>query len=89
MDTFQDFTFDPKNFPEERMIKLGQDLHANRQRFVVMVNAGKHYISNYEAYERGHELDIFMKNPNNEEYVGQVWPGYTGNKAIQKKKWHI
>ncbi|KAI7854312.1 alpha glucosidase [Circinella umbellata] len=77
MDTFQDFTFDPKNFPEERMIKLGQDLHANRQRFVVMVNAGKHYISNYEAYENGHELDIFMKNPDNEEYVGQVWPGYT------------
>ncbi|KAI8142898.1 alpha glucosidase [Fennellomyces sp. T-0311] len=77
MDTFQDFTFDPVNFPEERMIQLGKDLHANGQRFVVMVNAGKHYKSGYPAYEDGHELDIFMKNPDGEEYVGQVWPGYT------------
>ncbi|KAI9495162.1 alpha glucosidase [Zychaea mexicana] len=77
MDTFQDFTFDPVNFPQERMIQLGHDLHANRQRYVIMVNAGKHYKSGYEGYEYGHDLDIFMKNPDGEEYVGQVWPGYT------------
>ena len=31
----------------------------------------------YDTYTKGVELDVFMKNPDGSEYVGQVWPGYT------------
>ena len=63
MDTFKDFTFDPVHFPEYRMKELSDHLHANKQRMVLMVDAGKAYMSNYEPYVRGAELDVFLKNP--------------------------
>lgn len=31
----------------------------------------------YEAYTRGKELDIWLKNPDGGEYRGRVWPGVT------------
>ncbi|KAI7855515.1 alpha glucosidase [Circinella umbellata] len=77
MDKFKDFTFDPIHFPEYRMKELSDHLHANKQRMVLMVDAGKAYMSKYEPYIRGAELDVFMKNPDGSNYVGEVWPGYT------------
>ncbi|KAI9496829.1 alpha glucosidase [Zychaea mexicana] len=77
MDTYKDFTFDPVHFPEERMKRMSDNLHANKQRFVLMVDAGKAYRSDYGPFIRGQELDVFMKNPDGSYYVGEVWPGYT------------
>ncbi|KAF5346407.1 hypothetical protein D9758_012761 [Tetrapyrgos nigripes] len=31
----------------------------------------------YNPYIKGAELDVFMRNPDGSEYIGQVWPGYT------------
>ncbi|KAJ7307818.1 glycosyl hydrolases family 31-domain-containing protein [Mycena albidolilacea] len=31
----------------------------------------------YEPYSQGANLDVFIKNPDGTEYIGQVWPGYT------------
>ncbi|CDS08206.1 hypothetical protein LRAMOSA02154 [Lichtheimia ramosa] len=77
MDKFKDFTFDPERFPEHKMRALSDKLHENKQRMVVIVDAGKAAFSDYGPYTRGKELDVFMKNPDGSDYVGQVWPGYT------------
>ncbi|KAI8146374.1 alpha glucosidase [Fennellomyces sp. T-0311] len=77
MDTFRDFTLDPIHFPEDRMKAMSDELHANKQRLVLMVDAGKVYRSDYAPYIRGQELDVFMKNPDGSYFVGEVWPGYT------------
>ncbi|KAF7334797.1 Glycoside hydrolase family 31 protein [Mycena sanguinolenta] len=31
----------------------------------------------YEPYLKGIELDVWVKNPDGTDYVGQVWPGFT------------
>lgn len=77
MDARKDFTFDPLNFPEEKMINFSQNLHDHGQKFVVMVDPAIPVSSNYEPYMRGQELDVFIKNVDGSEYQGQVWPGYT------------
>jgi alpha-glucosidase len=38
------------------------------------INNGTDY---YAPYSSGHELDVFIKNPDGSEYIGQVWPGST------------
>ncbi|ORY93432.1 alpha glucosidase [Syncephalastrum racemosum] len=77
MDRLKDFTFDPVNFPKDRMVALGKQLHRNKQRFVTMVDPAISTNTNYSTYTRGQELDIFLKNSDGSEFVGQVWPGYT------------
>ncbi|KAI8142903.1 alpha glucosidase [Fennellomyces sp. T-0311] len=77
MDRMKDFTFDEINFPQEEMIALSKQMHANNQRMITMVDPALSTNDSYAPYERGHELDVFMKNPDGSEFVGQVWPGYT------------
>ncbi|KAI9322826.1 alpha glucosidase [Dichotomocladium elegans] len=77
MDTYRDFTMDPVNFPETRMRAFSNELHANKQRIVVMVDVAKAAFEDYEPYVRGKSLDVFVKNPDGSDYIGQVWPGYT------------
>jgi hypothetical protein len=31
----------------------------------------------YDPYTKGVEQDVFVKNPDGSEYIGQVWPGFT------------
>lgn len=41
MDAFKDFTFDPVNFPQEKMRKLVSKIKKGGQRFVAIVDPGK------------------------------------------------
>ncbi|CAO3621774.1 unnamed protein product [Cunninghamella echinulata] len=77
MDHHKDFTVDPVNFPMDRMVKFSEKLHKDGQRLVMMVDPAISTNSSYGPYERGVDLDIFVKNPDGTEYQGQVWPGYT------------
>lgn len=77
MDGRKDFTFDPINFPQKKMIALSNMLHDRGQKFVVMVDPAIAVNSSYAPYTRGQKLDIFIKNTDGSEYQGQVWPGYT------------
>jgi alpha-glucosidase len=31
----------------------------------------------YDPYLKGDALDIFLRNPDGTQHIGQVWPGYT------------
>ncbi|GFP53068.1 hypothetical protein ACSS6W_000513 [Trichoderma asperelloides] len=75
----QDFSLDPDRFsPEQGKAILGR-LHSNGQHFVPIIDAGIYYPpandSENTPYSRGHERDVFIKNPDGSEYVGQHWPG--------------
>ncbi|KAF9043212.1 glycosyl hydrolases family 31-domain-containing protein [Panaeolus papilionaceus] len=59
------------------------DPTGNNQHYIPIVDAAiakqVNATDNYDPYTKGTELDVFIKNPDGTEYVGQVWPGYTAN----------
>ncbi|OCH87271.1 hypothetical protein OBBRIDRAFT_736445 [Obba rivulosa] len=77
----RDFTTDPVTFPAEEVRALIQELTANHQHYIPIVDAAVAVQGNatdiYDPYTRGVELDAWVKNPDGSEYIGQVWPGYT------------
>ncbi|GJE89250.1 glycoside hydrolase family 31 protein [Phanerochaete sordida] len=77
----RDFTADPVSFPPEEMRAFIRELAANDQHYIPIVDAAIAKQVNdtdiYNPYTRGVELDVFIKNPDGSEYIGQVWPGYT------------
>ena len=77
MDQTKDFTFDNVNFPQDRMIGLGKQLHKDGQNYVVMVDPAISANTTYEPYVRGTEMDVWIKNADGTDFIGQVWPGFT------------
>ncbi|KAI7897105.1 alpha glucosidase [Mucor mucedo] len=77
MDQRKDFTFDPIQFPREKMIEFSKSLHDNGQKLVLMVDPAIPVDAMYEPYLTGKDMDVFVKNVDGSEYIGQVWPGYT------------
>ncbi|KAF5391079.1 hypothetical protein D9757_003119 [Collybiopsis confluens] len=78
---FRDFTSDPVSYPGEEVRAFIRDLAANNQHYIPILDAAVPHLTNasdvYAPYSKGRELDVFIKNPDNTEYIGQVWPGYT------------
>ncbi|EIN04539.1 hypothetical protein PUNSTDRAFT_108330 [Punctularia strigosozonata HHB-11173 SS5] len=77
----RDFTSDPVSFPGDEERAFIEELHENHQRYIAIVDAAVAHTANatdvYDPYTSGAERDVFVKNPDGSEYVGQVWPGYT------------
>ncbi|KAH7909433.1 glycoside hydrolase family 31 protein [Hygrophoropsis aurantiaca] len=78
---YRDFTTDPVSFPGDEMREFIQELAANHQHYIPIVDVGIALTVNstdvYDPYTRGVEQDVWIKNPDGSEYIGQVWPGYT------------
>ncbi|KAJ7311650.1 glycosyl hydrolases family 31-domain-containing protein [Mycena albidolilacea] len=78
---FRDFTTDPEKFPADEMRDFIMELRENNQYFIPIVDAAIGKTTNntdfYDPYLKGAQLDVFIKNPDGTEYIGQVWPGYT------------
>ncbi|RDX45018.1 hypothetical protein OH76DRAFT_1024258 [Lentinus brumalis] len=77
----RDFTTDPVSFPADEMRAFISELTANHQHYIPILDAAIAKLVNesdvYDPYTRGTDLDVFIKNPNGTEYLGQVWPGFT------------
>ncbi|XP_024517858.1 alpha-xylosidase 1-like [Selaginella moellendorffii] len=75
MDAFKDFTLDPINYPQSKMDDFVKQLHANDQKYVIIIDPGIKVERNYSSYERAKALEIFVKDLHGEPYLAQVWPG--------------
>ncbi|KAI5272953.1 putative alpha-glucosidase [Aureobasidium subglaciale] len=80
---YRDFENDPNAFPYEQGKKFIDELHANGQHYVPIVDSAIYHPNPdnasdaYSVYSRGKDMDVFMKNPDGSEYIGAVWPGFT------------
>ena len=73
MDRRRIFTLDPQRFPIERMQTLVKYLHDRQQHYIVMVDpAVAEY--DYAAYDKGQEMNVFMKQNASSNFRGVVWP---------------
>ena len=74
MNSSNDFTYDRVNY--RGLPDFVRDIHAGGLYYVVIVDSG---ISagegrgNYEPYDVGIEMDIFVKNSTGEPFEGKVW----------------
>ncbi|TRM57022.1 glycoside hydrolase family 31 protein [Schizophyllum amplum] len=75
----QTFSLDPDYFPLDRMQEVIDYLHAHEQQYILMTDPAVAYAPNssYEAYDRGVEMDVFLKGDNGSDFLGLVWPGVT------------
>jgi alpha-glucosidase len=73
------FTVDPVYFPLPRMREIVAYLHAHDQKYVLMTDPAVAYApgEGYGPYDRGTELDVWMKMPNGSAELALVWPGVT------------
>jgi alpha-glucosidase len=70
---YRAFTINRKYFPHfEQMIK---DLGEEGFHVVVISDLHLAHKPGYPPYDEGHAQDLFVKNPDNSEFVGNVWPG--------------
>jgi alpha-glucosidase (family GH31 glycosyl hydrolase) len=74
MDAYLDFTTDPINFPQARLKSFVDQLHANNQHFVPIVDPGIYVANpNYSTYSEGIAQDVFIKDlTQSSYYLGQV-----------------
>ncbi|GMG16776.1 unnamed protein product [Phytophthora fragariaefolia] len=77
MKSYHDFTLDPTNFPQTKMAAFMDEIHANGQKFVPIIDPGIPDDTNDYAYTKGLSMDIFIKDTSGKPYLGQVWPGPT------------
>ncbi|KAI0033893.1 glycosyl hydrolases family 31-domain-containing protein [Vararia minispora EC-137] len=77
----RDFTTDPTSFPIDEMRTFIEELAANGQHYIPIVDAAIGHTANdtdnYFPFISGIEKNVFVTNPDNTTYIGQVWPGYT------------
>jgi alpha-glucosidase len=73
MDGYRIFTWDNNRFPEpEKMIK---NLEAMGFKVVVIIDPGVKKDSTYDVAVEGLADDYFLKYPDGQVFVGEVWPG--------------
>ena len=76
MNSRKDFTYDPVNFPD--LPEIVKDLHAHNQHYINIFDPAISNTKGYYPYDRGLEMDIFIKQLYNDDpLVGSVWPGTT------------
>ena len=75
MNLREDFTTDPERFPLSKMRELVSTLHSRDQRYVLILDPGVHAVGNYTPYEKGHEMEVFLKGADGSDILGVQWPG--------------
>ncbi|EIW75819.1 glycoside hydrolase family 31 protein [Coniophora puteana RWD-64-598 SS2] len=86
-DNQRDFTIDPIGHPADQMKAFIDELHANGQHFIPIVDTAiatpqnvTDIVSPMLTKEMRVQLtlaEVWIKNPNGTIFVGKVWPGFT------------
>lgn len=72
----EDFTTDRERFPLSKMRELVQTLHSRDQRYVLILDPGVHAVGGpYVTYQKGHDMDVFLKAADGSDLLGVQWPG--------------
>ncbi len=74
MEEYKVFTFDGKKFPDAK--SMITELKAKGFRVVVILDPGIKTQQGYLPYQEGLSKNLFVKYPDGEDYVAQVWPGW-------------
>jgi len=74
MDKYKIFTWDKNNFSDPK--GMIETLKQEGFHFVIMCDPGIKVERGYETYEDGVSKEVFLKYPDGENYMGQVWPGW-------------
>lgn len=77
MDAYKDFTTDPKTFPEASMKTFIDNLHAQNQRYMMIIDPGIKIEQGYQAYEELLNKKLYILNSTGTPLIGKVWPGFT------------
>lgn len=67
------FSLDSDRFPLDKMRAIVRHLHEHQQYYILMVDPGVAKWD-YAAYQKGRELDVFLKSDKDEYFEGVVWP---------------
>lgn len=73
MDGYKIFTWSPERFPDPK--KMIDSLKAMGFHVVTIVDPGIKVEQGYFAYDQGVANDYFVKYPDGNFYIGNVWPG--------------
>ncbi len=77
MSQYEDFLFDGTKFPTDQMKTFVDQLHANGQRYTVIIDPGIHNRAGYAPYDDGLTRNVFIRNADQSVFIGKVWPGTT------------
>ncbi|OWZ26692.1 alpha-glucosidase [Cryptococcus neoformans c45] len=79
MRSYREFQFD-QNYGEVDYRNLVETLHSRNQHYIPIFDAAIGHPLNatdrFDVYDKGHELGVWMRNPDGTEYVGAVWPTF-------------
>ncbi|KAF9047043.1 glycoside hydrolase family 31 protein [Hymenopellis radicata] len=77
MDRRRIFTVDPDYFPMDRMREIVEYLHDHDQQYILMTDPAVAFVEGYEPFDRGTDMDVWLKFPDGTVSLGLVWPGVT------------
>ncbi|KAG5336840.1 hypothetical protein C0989_011815 [Termitomyces sp. Mn162] len=90
MDGRKIFTVDPSYFPLNRMRDIVSYLHSHNQKYILMTDPAVAYTpgEDYATFNRGTELDVWLKAANGSDSLGLVWPGSSEAENIFNRFWN-
>lgn len=84
MDQRHIFTLDGDRFPIEKMQELMVYLRRRDQHYILMVDPAVAH-SDYHAFNRGMDMNVFLSQKDGSPFRGVVWPvGSTSDSALRK-----
>jgi alpha-glucosidase (family GH31 glycosyl hydrolase) len=76
MQNFRDFTWDSQKYPVDQVKAFAEELHRNKQQYMVIIDPGLHAEPGYPPYDIGIQKKLFIKKADNSTpIVNKVWPG--------------
>jgi alpha-glucosidase (family GH31 glycosyl hydrolase) len=72
-DNYVDFTIDEERFPH---LPFREMLALTKKRWVPIIDAGIGLVGE-DIYNKGVDMDVYIKDPNGTYVIGVVWPGNT------------